>query len=117
MPAGSEPSTTTRIPRQHIVVEGVGQNLDYNYQQLITISKDMISANCSSNLTNFPVLVSLSGDWLKTVAYGGNIADPDGYDIIFRDANGLAKLDHEIEEYDGVCGHASCLGSYSHPPL
>ena len=101
----------------HIDVEGVGQNLDYNYRQLITISKDMISANCSSNLTNFPVLISLSGDWLKTVGNGGDITDPDGDDIIFRDANGLAKLDHEIEEYDGVYGHTPCLGSYSHPPL
>jgi subtilisin-like proprotein convertase family protein len=90
-------------PLAHITVEGV-ENMDYLYQQQITISKDMISANCSSNLTNFPVLISLSGDWLKTVGNGGNISHPLGYDIIFRDSNGLAKLDHEIEDYNGTAG-------------
>ncbi|KKL75022.1 hypothetical protein LCGC14_2059050, partial [marine sediment metagenome] len=52
---------------------------------------------------NFPMLVSLSGDWLKTTiadATNGHIESDSGHDIIFRDTN-LAQLDHEIEEYDG----------------
>jgi len=91
-------------PLTHIDVEGVGQNLDYNYRQLITISDSMTPASCSSDLTNFPVLINLSGTWLKTVANGGNISHPYGYDIIFKDENGLAKLDHEIEDYNGSAG-------------
>jgi hypothetical protein len=41
---------------------------------------------------------------LKTVGNGGNISSQYGYDIIFRDENGLAKLDHEIEDYNGSAG-------------
>ena len=41
---------------------------------------------------------------MKTVANGGNINHPYGYDIIFRAQDGETKLDHEIEKYDGSTG-------------
>ena len=59
---------------------------------------------CGSNLSNFPVLVSLTGNYLKTRANGGRIYSANGYDIEFRDSGGVTKLDHEIEKYDPVAG-------------
>ena len=55
--------------------------------------------------TDFPVLISGTYPFLATVANGGNVQSPSGYDIIFTsDATGLNKLDHEIDSYDPVTG-------------
>ena len=57
--------------------------------------------------TGFPVLINISGDWLKTTAVdptNGCIEDEDGDDIIFRASNGKTGLYHEIEDYDGTNG-------------
>ena len=72
----------------------------YGYRRPITISDSMTPASptCTSDLPDFPVLVSLSGDWLKTTANGGHISSTSGYDIIFRDSDGVTQLDHEVEK-------------------
>ena len=77
----------------------------FKYQRQITFKYSERGSTCggSYDLSNFPVLINLSGDWLKTVANGGKIYDSDGYDIIFRDSNGN-QLNHEIEKYDDGSG-------------
>jgi len=81
----------------------------YNYSRSIKIDGDEVGGS-SGYLTDFPVLVNLSGSWLQT-APDGNIAHPSGWDIIFRGlddttCNGTAPcdLDFEIETYDGSTG-------------
>ncbi|KKM17286.1 hypothetical protein LCGC14_1677300, partial [marine sediment metagenome] len=76
-------------------------NCFFSYRKPINIQSSEVFG--SSNHLNFPMLVSLSGDWLKTTiadATNGRIQNASGYDIIFRDTN-LEQLDHEIEDYDG----------------
>jgi hypothetical protein len=57
------------------------------------------SGNVSSNLTDFPVLVSLASDTdLAADAQG------DFDDILFTAADGTTKLSHEIEKYNETTG-------------
>ena len=56
------------------------------------------STKVTSDLDDFPVLVSVTDTDLA------NGARADGFDILFTDSNGTAKLDHEIEKYDGGTG-------------
>ncbi len=59
-----------------------------------------------SNLTNFPVLISIASDNdLRTTGNGGHVQqDPNGYDITFRASDGTTVLDHEVEKYDPATG-------------
>lgn len=55
--------------------------------------------------TDFPLLVSLSGAWLKSTANGGDVARADGFDIYFSaDQAGATRLSFEVESYAPVAG-------------
>jgi len=80
----------------------------YAYKRSLVIDHTLVGADNTGTLpaTGFPVLISLSGDWLKTTAadpVNGRIVSADGWDIIFMDSSG-ETLYHEIEEYDGTTG-------------
>jgi hypothetical protein len=50
-------------------------------------------------LTDFPLLVSIAGDTdLQTKTR------PDGYDIMFKDSDGVTNLDFEVEYFDRGTG-------------
>jgi len=68
----------------------------------ITIDSSKVSG--TSDLINFPVLISLTDTALKTTANCGSVQSSNGYDIIFSDAAQTTRLDHEIEKYDGAAG-------------
>lgn len=69
----------------------------WSYRKPITINATQVSG--SSNLTNFPVLISLSSDSnLASSAQAG------GNDILFTDSSGINKLPHEIESYNSSTG-------------
>lgn len=54
---------------------------------------------------DFPVLVSLAGDWLRDVSRGGSVLDARGTDLRFAaDAAGASQLDFEVERYDPAAG-------------
>lgn len=57
-----------------------------------------------ADLADFPVLIALQDDRLKTAAHGGQVAQAGGGDILFTAADGVTKLPHEIESYDGAAG-------------
>lgn len=76
-------------------------SLGYKYSRNITIDQSMVLG--SSDLLNFPVLISGTYPFLKSVLNGGMVENSSGYDIIFTDNNGF-KLDHQIEKYDPVSG-------------
>ena len=81
----------------------------FTYRRALTIDYTKVGADNSGTLpaTGFPVLVSLSGDWLKTTTadpVNGRIESTTGDDILFR-ASGIGPHHyHEIEDYDGTAG-------------
>ncbi len=66
------------------------------YRKAITLESDQVSG--ASNLTNFPVLISVTDSDLQANAQA------DGDDILFTSADGSTKLSHEIERYDSGTG-------------
>ncbi|MEQ8323202.1 MAG: DUF2341 domain-containing protein [Vicingaceae bacterium] len=71
------------------------------YRKTITIDNTEVSG--STALTDFPVLISLTDNDLRTTANGGQVQNSSGYDIVFTDTN-LVPYDHEIESYDETTG-------------
>ena len=75
----------------------------YDYWRSITVDNTKVSG--SGSHTDFPMLVSLTEDYLKSTANGGKVENADGYDIIFTsDDAGENQLSHEIEKYDPATG-------------
>jgi len=69
---------------------------DSNWQNRKHITVDSNQVN--SDLTDFPLLVRVTDIDLK------NKALSNGNDILFTAADGITKLSHEIEKYDGATG-------------
>jgi hypothetical protein len=72
----------------------------YSYCRKFVINPEKVAGNV--NLTNFPVLVSLTATWLKTTVNGGKLQD--GNDLRFELSDGTTVLAHEIEWWDGATG-------------
>lgn len=68
----------------------------WSYRKKLVIDAGKVSG--SSNLTNFPVLVSRTDTDLR------DYAQSDGDDILFTSSDGQTKLDHEIETYTSASG-------------
>jgi hypothetical protein len=64
----------------------------------------LIGYYSSTNLSNFPLLVSITDSDLKTTGNGGHVTNSNGYDIVFTDNTETTKLDHEIEKYNASTG-------------
>ena len=78
--------------------------LGYSYQRAITIDHTRVP---NTDLANFPLLISGTYVWLATTANGGQVQNPNGYDIIFTaDQAGAQRLDHEIETWRAADGKA-----------
>jgi hypothetical protein len=90
------------IPATYITL-GPEEAINFEHRRQLTLNYSQRGSTCgdSYDLSSFPALISLSGDWLKTTANGGNIYSADGYDIVFRASDRITTLDHEIEKYDG----------------
>mgnify|MGYP001627774361 CR=1 FL=1 len=58
----------------------------------------------SSDLNNFPVLMSFTLPILRSTGNGGNVQNVNGYDIIFTAANGSTILSHQLESYNSATG-------------
>jgi RHS repeat-associated protein len=73
-----------------------------SYHRTITIDHKKVP---NTDQVNFPFLFSTTDQTLATLANGGHVASPNGYDITFStDPNGLTALDYELEEYDPTTG-------------
>jgi len=70
-----------------------------SYYKVITIDNTKVT----SNLTNFPVLYSVTDSNLKATTSGGYVGNLLGNDILFANSSG-EKLYHEIDEYDSTTG-------------
>ncbi len=71
---------------------------EFGFMKTLTIDNSEVSG--SANLTNFPMLVNISGD-ADLVA---NVESANGYDIYFKMQDSLEWLVHEIEYFDGGAG-------------
>ena len=65
---------------------------------------DIVDAQVITSHGNFPLLVSLSEPWLRSVANGGDVVNDDGIDIRFSAERDSSVLAHEVERYDPVDG-------------
>lgn len=73
----------------------------YGFYRAITIDHNQVP---NTDQTDFPVLVAGTFSYLATVANGGKVVNPNGYDIVFTDATGTQFLNWEIESYDPMSG-------------
>ncbi|MEM7298244.1 MAG: DUF2341 domain-containing protein, partial [Bacteroidota bacterium] len=76
--------------------------LNYSFKKAVTINSSMVSG--SSDLTDFPVLISFTDAQLASTGNGGNVESTNGYDIRFTYQDDVSFLDHEIEYYDETTG-------------
>lgn len=83
-----------------------GQPIGYQYAKIIDIDHSKVSG--SSNLTDFPLLISFISNDLRNVNYGGHIQNINGYDICFTTENCAVNLYHQIEKYDPTSGELIC---------
>lgn len=74
----------------------------YGFKKRITIDNSQVSG--SSDLTDFPVLISLTDNDLRTTGNGGNVQNANGYDIRFTYANSVVWLNHDLEYYVATTG-------------
>lgn len=80
-------------------------NPAWQYRQQITISHTLVASSTGTEAyTSFPVLVSVSSTNLKYMGFGGQVASSTGNDILFTQADGVTKLNHEIESYSSSTG-------------
>ncbi|MFC1967020.1 DUF2341 domain-containing protein [Chloroflexota bacterium] len=70
-------------------------NVTWDSRKKITVDFTKVAAT----LTDFPVLVSLSSDTELA-----SEAQDDGDDILFTSSDGVSKLNHEIETFNGTTG-------------
>ncbi|MCU1337781.1 MAG: hypothetical protein JWO19_3362 [Bryobacterales bacterium] len=77
-------------------------NTAWTNRKAITIDHTKVSG--ASNLTNFPMLFSVTDPSLRTVGKEGKVGKPDGTDILFTAADGVTKLVHELEYYGTSTG-------------
>jgi gliding motility-associated-like protein len=73
----------------------------YTYKSKITLNGSQICG--SGTHTNFPVLVQLTANFLKTTPTG-LVTNANGYDIIFTAADQTTILSHQIDYYNSATG-------------
>jgi hypothetical protein len=75
----------------------------YKYRKRISFNPAQVSG--STDLANFPALISITSDNdLRTVANLGHVENASGFDIIFTSDDGVTKLDHQLEKYTASTG-------------
>lgn len=78
------------------------QPAGYGFVKQILIQSSQVSG--TSDLTDFPMLISFTDTDLRTTSNGGNVEHVNGYDIVFTLADCSTMLDHEIEDYNPSTG-------------
>ena len=78
------------------------QPFGYTYAKQITIQSSQVSGG--ADLSNFPVLISLTDADLRTTANGGRVTNSNGYDIRFTSSDCMTILNYQIESYSAATG-------------
>ncbi len=82
---------------------------DYRYRQAITVKAGATAAD----LADFPALVHITNGANGVFA---NAASPQGYDVVFTAADGLTKLNHDLETFNKASGSEE-LAAWVNTPL
>lgn len=77
-------------------------NASWGYRKQITVDKNKVAGG--SDLSNFPMLFSVTDNDLKYTSFGGKVGKTDGTDILFTSSDGSTKLSHEVEKYASSTG-------------
>ena len=85
-----------------IYFNGYTQPAGYGFGKQLLIDATQVSG--PSPLTNFPMLVSITDVDLRSVSNGGQVENPNGFDIIFTLADCSTQLSHDLESYNPVTG-------------
>lgn len=80
----------------------VAQLSGFSFRKKFQVNSGQVSG--SSDLNNFPVLVSVTDADLRSTGNGGNVESPNGFDITFTSSDGTTRLDHQLESYDASTG-------------
>ncbi|HWL67502.1 MAG TPA: DUF2341 domain-containing protein [Geminicoccus sp.] len=101
---GGESSGTVTVQVQVQPAPSAYSN-GYRYRRRLVVPRTSLTGG---SLTDFPMLVELSGNWLKhKSASNGRLESPAGLDLRFETAPASGsgvKLDHEVEAYNGAAG-------------
>jgi hypothetical protein len=98
------PSVSTAITRT-VIAPSSGWSNGYTFRGAITVHSAQVP---NTDQANFPVLVSGTYADLANTGNGGQVINPDGYDIIFTsDASGLNRLNYERAAYSGIDGQVA----------
>jgi hypothetical protein len=71
----------------------------YSYRRAITVQPNQVPNGAT--LTDFPMLIDITGSYLLTTGNGGDITSANGYDIAFS-IDHTTTLDHDIITYEGT---------------
>ncbi|PCI98152.1 MAG: hypothetical protein COB15_06555 [Flavobacteriales bacterium] len=85
-----------------VTTNAVAQLPGYDFKKKITIHNTQVSG--ITDLTNFPVLISHIDADLKTTGNGGNVTNPNGYDIVFTASDGTTLLVFEMDNHEATTG-------------
>ncbi len=83
-------------------VNGIETLAEFKFRKEIQFDKSQLSANAS--LKDFPVMINIQDNDLKSVSNGGNVISDQGFDIRFTKSDGVSLLDYEIESYNPQTG-------------
>src|ERR1044072_2444527 len=72
----------------------------YSYGRMITIQGSQITGTHS----NFPVLISITDNSLRTTGNGGRLQNTNGYDIVFTLPDCSTILPMQLEKYTATTG-------------
>ena len=75
----------------------------YGYYKLLYTQEVQISVGTNS-LANFPVLVRITDNDLKTVSNGGKVQNTNGFDIVFTSSDGTTLVNQQLEKYNPTTG-------------
>lgn len=83
---------------------GGGGNSPAGYGYCKTIASNPNYVYGSGTHTDFPFLVSITSNDLRTTSHGGYMQNSNGYDIVFTSEDGATVYPHEMESYSATTG-------------
>ncbi len=99
---GCTTTANTTVNQEDGEPEDIEMLSGYEFRKTVTIDNTKVCGN--STLSNFPILISVTDNDLRTLANGGKVLNANGYDIVFTDSDGNTILEHQIEKYTASSG-------------
>jgi hypothetical protein len=78
---------------------------EFQFRKTVLINETALP---EENLADFPLMISIKDDDLRSIKHGGKVISDQGYDIRFTKSDGVSLLDYEIESYNPESGNLVC---------